>query len=74
MSHWDARADAADAGWDRAGRRARDPRGPPQRTVDRILQLGQTNVYQGGADIPGDANFLLEKNIVLVVQSGFGFP
>ena len=58
----------------RAGRRARGPRGPPQRTVDRILQLGQTNVYQGGADIPGDANFLLEKNIVLVVQSGFGFP
>ena len=62
----------ADAGWDREGRREgcrkRDPRGRPQGTVDRILQLGQTSVYQGGRDIPGDEDWLLAQNIKLVVN------
>ena len=74
MSHWDARANAADAGWDRAGLLRLCLPIHPQHTVDRILQLRQTSVYQGGANILGDKRFLLEKNIVLVVQSGFGFP
>ena len=68
MRHWDDRAVAADASWDRAGRRARDPRGRPQGTVDRILQLGQTRVYQGGCDVPGDEDWLLAQNIKLVVN------
>ena len=46
MQHWDDRSVAVDAGWDREGRsegrRKRDPRGRPQGTVDRILQLGQS--------------------------------
>ena len=72
MRHWDDRAVAADAGWDREGRREgrrqMDPRGRPQCTVDRILQLGQTSVYQGGRYIPGDLDWLLAQNIKLVVN------
>ena len=41
---WDDRALAADAYWDSEGHRTWDPRGRPQGTVDRILQLGQTSV------------------------------
>ena len=36
--------------------------------MDRILQLGQTSVYQGGRDIPGDEDWLLAQNIKLVVN------
>ena len=68
MRHWHDHAVVVDAGWDREGRRTRDPRGRPQGTVDRILQLGQTSVYQGGRDIPGDEDWLLAQNIKLVVN------
>ena len=68
MLHWDEHAVAADAGWGREGRRTWDPRGRPQGTVDRILQLGQTSVYQGGGDIPGGEDWLLAQNIKLVVN------
>ena len=74
MRHWEDRAVAADAGWDREGRRTRDPRGRPQGTVDRILQLGQTDVYQGGGDIPEDKDGLRAWGIKLVANCTSNLP
>ena len=68
MPRHDDRAVAADRAWDRAGRKKKDPCGHLQGTVDRILQLGQTSVYQGGKNIPGDVDWLLANNIKLVVN------
>ena len=74
MPRHDDRAVAADRAWDREGRRRFDPRGPPQGTVDRFLQLGQTNAYQGGGEITDGEDWLLKKNIKIVVNCTMNLP